>query len=364
MPSAAPCPLCARSTGQSIFELRDSPLLQNKLLPTAAEARAVERVTALYLYCPACHFAFNPEFDPAIVDYRAYYNSQIESPAYRGYVDRVARDLVANCGLGPQSRVLEVGCGSGYFLSRLREESGSDGLVGFDPTYRGEHGVESYVRRGMLDARQLEGTFDLVVFRHSLEGLLDDGALVDLVRGSTSASTRLYFEISDLDHLLAERNPSLLFYEYYRYFSARAADIFLRQLGFRLRELWSLFGGAYLGVIATRAPVTTDLRGAYDELEAVVLRHRKVVIWGTSGRCISLLSHLGWDASVVAFGVDIDPAKQGLFLPVTGQRVLSPEEAAAFRPDLVIVANGVYAPEIRKQFPFEVQLVSLRGGVL
>ena len=74
-----------------------------------------------------------------------------------------------------------------------------------------------------------------------------------------------------------------------------------------------------------------------------------------------MLSHMGWDGRVVAFGVDIDPEKQGLFLPVTGQRVLSPAEAVAFVPDLVIVANELYAAEIRQQFSGDVRLVSLQG---
>jgi C-methyltransferase C-terminal domain len=86
-----------------------------------------------------------------------------------------------------------------------------------------------------------------------------------------------------------------------------------------------------------------------------------VLIWGTSGRCISLLCHMGWDSRVVAFGVDIDLEKQGLFIPVTGQRILSPAEGVAFGPDLVIVPNEVYAPEIRKQFVGDVRLVSLQG---
>jgi hypothetical protein len=364
MSSAAPCPLCSRQTASELFELRNSPRLQNKLFRTTTEAKGAERVSARYLHCPDCHFAFNPDFDPSTVDYTSYYNGQLESPSYRSYVDGVAADLSARCGLGPTSRILEVGCGSGYFLSRLRQVTGSSNIVGFDPVYRGQHGVDAYVRRRFFDAGQIEGPFDLMVFRHSLEGLLHMASLGDLIRRTTSPSSRLYFEITDLDYLLTERNPSLLFYEYYRYFSARAADIFLRRFGFRLHQLSSLFGGTYLGIVACPAPSNLDMVGAYRDLEAVVGRHRKVLIWGASGRCISVLSHLGWDDRTVAFAVDIDPEKQGMFLPVTGQRILTPAEAVTFGPELVIVANEVYAPEIRKQFAAGVRLVSLQGRVL
>lgn len=364
MPVMSPCPLCSRPTADEMFELRNSPRLQNKLLRTRPEAMAAERVTARYLHCPACHFAFNPDFDASTVDYAKYYNGQLESPSYRRYVDQLAVDLASACGLGPSSRVLEVGCGSGYFLSRIRAATGSNDILGFDPTYRGQHGVDAHVRRAFFDGREIDRPFDLVVFRHSLEGLLHIASLDELISRATSPSSRLYFEVTDLDQLLADRNPSLLFYEYYRYFSARAADIFLRRLGFRLHQLWSLFAGTYLGIIARSAPASMELNGAYRNLEEVVRSHRKVIVWGTSGRCISMLSHLGWDERVVSFGVDIDPEKQGMFLPVTGQRVLTPAEAVAFAPDLVIVANDVYAAEIRQHFATDVRLVSLQGRIL
>src|ERR1035438_763661 len=70
------------------------------------------------------------------------------------------------------------------------------------------------------------------------------------------------------------------------------------------------------------------------------------------------------EAEVVAFGVDIDPAKQGMFMPITGQRILSPAEAVAFGPDLVIIANEIYAPEIRKEFTEGVHFVSIQGRLL
>jgi hypothetical protein len=269
-----------------------------------------------------------------------------------------------DCALDSRSRILEIGCGSGYFLSRLGAAAGSDNLTGFDPAYRGGFGMQDHVRRRLFSAAEIDPEVDLIVLRHCLEGLLEVEPVMELIRRGTSKKARVYIEINDLDYVLSERNPSLLFHEYYQYFSSRAADIFLRQIGFRIQRLYSVLGGGYLGITACRAPVEFDLSNAYRDLEAIVRRHRKVVIWGSSGRCISLLSHMSWDKDVVAFGVDIDPAKQGMFMPVTGQRVLSPAEAVAFGPDLVIVANEIYASEIRKELDPTAKLVSVHGRLL
>lgn len=360
MSAERPCPLCSSGTSEALFELRNSPLLQNKLLPSVDEARAAKRVDATYRYCGRCHFAFNPVFDGRSLDYRDYYNKQRESSTYRRNADALAERLAVDCGLGPQSAILEIGCGSGYFLSRLKAASGSGQVRGYDPAYRGEFGVAGDVRRRFFDASEPAAKVDLIVLRHCLEGLLDVEPVMALFRGA-GATTRIYLEVTDLDYILSERNPALLFHEYYRYFSARSLDIFLRQVGFRIQQVYSLFGGNNLGATAVRAAASIDLRGSYRELESIVRRHHKVVIWGVSGRAISVLSHLSWDGSVVAHGVDIDRARQGMYIPVTGQRILSPEEARAFEPDLVIVANENYAPEIREALAGQSRLVTLGG---
>jgi hypothetical protein len=90
MKDGATCPLCAGTTSESIFALRSSPILQNKLFEAAAEARATARVDVTYRYCRACHFAFNPDFQGSSVDYTTYYNNQAESPTYRRQQDELA----------------------------------------------------------------------------------------------------------------------------------------------------------------------------------------------------------------------------------------------------------------------------------
>ncbi len=44
--------------------------------------------------------------------------------------------------------------------------------------------------------------------------------------------------------------------------------------------------------------------------------------------------------------VDINPYKQGMFLPGTGHEVLAPEILIEIKPDLVVVMNQIYRAEI------------------
>ena len=45
--------------------------------------------------------------------------------------------------------------------------------------------------------------------------------------------------------------------------------------------------------------------------------------------------------------VDVNPAKQGMFVPGSGQEIVAPERLRDVAPELVIVMNPAYAEEIR-----------------
>ena len=47
--------------------------------------------------------------------------------------------------------------------------------------------------------------------------------------------------------------------------------------------------------------------------------------------------------------VDINPYKQGKFLPGTGHRVIAPEALPAHDPGLVIVMNPLYSEEVSRR---------------
>ncbi|HRK30367.1 MAG TPA: hypothetical protein PLD59_04755, partial [Tepidisphaeraceae bacterium] len=46
--------------------------------------------------------------------------------------------------------------------------------------------------------------------------------------------------------------------------------------------------------------------------------------------------------------VDINPAKQGTYLPGSGHEIVAPAELLEIRPSRVIVMNPIYLDEIRQ----------------
>jgi hypothetical protein len=77
-------------------------------------------------------------------------------------------------------------------------------------------------------------------------------------------------------------------------------------------------------------------------------RGRKTVIWGSGSKGVAFLTTLGLGEEI-ACAVDINPHRQGYFMPGTGHRIVGPGQLREVRPDEVIVMNPVYRAEIGEQ---------------
>lgn len=356
------CPLCGGSS-KLLFTINDSPILLNSQYRKPEEAKAVARVNVAIFYCRGCHFAFNPDYLEGQVDYTDpdYNSNQMSSAAYREYVDGVVKQLVQKLGLGPGRQVLEVACGNGYFLHQLQSQGCR--VLGFDPQYRGQFGLEGYVRRELFSGSDGK-TFDLVVLRHSLEQLLRADEVLKSITQAMHQNSRLYIEFLDLNYAFWSRDLSQFSHERARYFSLNALGRLLDGHGLIVIEAFPLALGHYLGVLAAQKPEPDDLFQVFTYLNNEVRRYPKVVVWGIGSRAVSVISQLHWDSNRVQFGVDVDPNKQGKYIPVTGQKILSPAEAVAFQPDLVVVANAFYLEEIRSHFHYPCRFLSLDGRLV
>lgn len=83
-----------------------------------------------------------------------------------------------------------------------------------------------------------------------------------------------------------------------------------------------------------------------DRLEEANAAGKKVVIWGASSKGVAFLTSLR-NGDTVEYAVDINPYKQGRFMPGAGQEIVGPDFLEDYRPDLVIPMNPIYLEEIR-----------------
>jgi hypothetical protein len=331
-----------------LYSVDALPVLQNRVYPTADEAAACPRGDLRLELDAECGVVRNAAFDASLVRYdRHYNNEQSHSAAFERHLAEVGEIVRRHLGT---RRLFEVGCGKAAFLERLA--AGGCEIGGCDPTYEGDN--PAVIREFFSPAlgvrrRQL-------VLRHVLEHVADPVAFLRLL-GEANAGGTIYIEVPCLDWILARRAWFDLFYEHVNYFRL---DDFSRLFG-RLSLACRVFGGQYLAVVADLGSLREP--AAIRELAAAepepsfpadlgpppVESAAEEVIWGAASKGViyALLRQRG--GGKVAAAVDVNPAKQGGFLPASGVPILAPEEFFRRFPrgTTVRVMNGNYLAEVR-----------------
>lgn len=83
--------------------------------------------------------------------------------------------------VGPDSEILDVGCGAGAFLLKLRKE-GFTRLTGVDPYIEKDIDYGGGVRVYKRELTDMEGSFDFITFHHSFEHMAEPYSVLKEVR--------------------------------------------------------------------------------------------------------------------------------------------------------------------------------------
>jgi hypothetical protein len=259
-------------------------------------------------------------------------------------------------------------------------EMGGNRGVGIDPAVAPER-IDSAVRAQidfraeLFDERHFSLDADVVVCRHTLEHIHPVAEFLRSVRTMIGdrTDTVVLFELPDVLRVLQEVAFWDLYYEHCSYFTPGSLARLFRREGFDVVDLDMDFDGQYILIEARPGTGDGPSLALEDDLGATVAAARQfgraidveldrwreevsrragpddggVVIWGAGSKGVAFLTTLAVPGIDVA--VDINPFKQGKFLPGTGTPVVAPEAIVEGRPDAVIVMNPAYCDEIRDQ---------------
>lgn len=367
------CPACAGADLDMLYHLPAIPAQSVVLLDTEAEALDYPQGELTLTLCRGCGFVFNATFDVTLVDYAA---TTEESQHFSGTFNRFATDLASEIA-GRQNLngrlVLEIGCGKGDFLEELVRQTGAEAL-GVDPGFIPERlpgaiGRRIRFLREYFDPARIGSVPDLVICRHTLEHIPEVGQFMQDVMAITKPDTRIMFETPDVARVLTEGAFWDIYHEHCSYFTIGSHARLFRAAGLDVTKSYLAYAGQYiiqyaepeqgaprpeeedLETILTLAkafPTKIAETRAYwtDKVRAAHGAGRKVAIWGGGSKGVSFLTTNGFGPEI-AHVIDINSHKQGKYMPGTGHVVSSPEALRDSLPDLVIVMNPVYLPEIR-----------------
>jgi hypothetical protein len=167
-------------------------------------------------------------------------------------------------------------------------------------------------------------------------------------------------EVPCLDWICAHRAWFDIFYEHVNYFRL---DYFKRIFG-RILDSGHMFGGQYLYVVADLASLQDlsmrdggdfafpdDFTASVDHFACQISKRGvKSVVWGGASKGVIFSMYMQRAGAQISYVVDINPAKQGRYLPATGLLVSSPEEmlAKVSGGADVYVMNSNYLYEIKQ----------------
>lgn len=371
------CPSCGAGPLRQFFEAKGVPVNSCILLASPEEARAYPRGDIRLGFCGGCGFVSNMAFDERLTEYSGRYEeTQGFSPTFGAFHDQLATRLIERYGLRGKE-ILEIGCGKGEFLALICRLGGNRG-VGFDPGYvegRLEPGRESQITiiRDFYSAKYRRYAGDLVCCKMTLEHIPATGEFVGTVRDAVAdrPGTVVFFQVPEATRILRDCAFEDVYYEHCSYFSPGSLERLFRRFGFETLDVGTEYGGQYLTIEARPGPDRqADRPLRHDDVERLgeyvarfpgrcrerletwrarldELREsgRRVALWGSGSKGVSFLTTLGVGEEVGCV-VDINPFRQGHFMAGTGHPIVAPESLTDYKPDTVIVMNGVYRDEI------------------
>jgi SAM-dependent methyltransferase len=370
------CPACKSGNMQVFLHWEGVPVHQNLLMPTQAAAQQCDRGDLSLGFCRACGFIANLAFEPNRLKYSPLYeNSQSCSPLFRAYFENLAADLVRQHNLYHKT-IIEIGCGKGDFL-RLLCQLGHNRGVGFDPSYveEGNAATEEVVFiRDFYSERYADYQGDLICSRHTIEHIQNPAELLTSLRRSIGdrPDTIVFFETPDVSWILRNLTFWDIFYEHCSYFCPTSLARLFEACGFQVASVVKSFGNQYLWLKAfpQGRQVGKADTNSQDIADAVVyfathyqnrmetLRgqlsnkarrgsRKRCVLWGAGAKGVTILNTLHVPLECIEFVVDINPRKQGMYVPGTGQQIVSPEFLKTYQPDTIFLMNPNYFDEVR-----------------
>jgi len=374
--SVPACPVCHCSNMEIFFTMPDVPVFCNLLWQEQQAARNCPKGDIQLAFCPQCGFITNAAFDPTRLEYTQDYENSLHcSPRFQDYARSLAMRLVKRHDLRDRD-IIEIGCGKGDFLFMLCELGHNRG-IGFDSSYVPQsHHTQAQVKfiQDSYSERYADYQADFICCRHVLEHVQNPEDLLKPLRTAIGdrLNTSVFFEVPNALHTFRRLAIWDIIYEHCSYFTPVSLARTFAACGFRADELTEEFDGQFLGLAATPVsqPIdvakkllreveqlannldafTTDFDRKIEtwksELKQMQRQGQRAVVWGTGSKGVTFLNLLGLH-ELVEYAIDINPRKQGMYVPGTGQQIVPPEFLQNYQPEVVLVMNPIYQSEIQ-----------------
>ena len=390
--SETACRFCGAPLRDVFADLGMSPLA-NDYLP----AERVNTMEPFYplraLVCAKCFLVQLEQFqtpERIFSDY-AYFSSY--SSSWLEHSRRYAEQMIERLSLDGDSQVVEIASNDGYLLQFFAERDIS--VLGVEPAANVAEvavakGVPTVVEFFGEDvARRLaeQSPADLLLGNNVLAHVPDLNDFVAGMKALLKPGGVITMEFPHLMRLIADNQWDTIYHEHFSYFSFLTVSAVFAAHGLRLFDVQELpTHGGSLRIFAAHAedaakPETAAARelaereraAGYESLETysgygrrveqdkrqilrflIDLKERglRVAAYGAPAKGNTLLNYCGVGRDTIDYTCDLNPHKQGHFLPGSHIPIRSPDVLREDRPDVVLILPWNLKDEIVSQLDF------------
>ncbi len=386
------CRFCGAPLRHVFADLGSSPLANAYLPP--------ERVGAMEpfyplraLVCGQCFLVQLEEFETPeriFSDY-AYYSSY--SVSWLEHCRRYTEQMIEMLGLGENSHVVELASNDGYLLQYFQQRGipvlGVEPAANVAQDARGK-GIPTLVEffgRRLARSLAAESRAGLLVGNNVLAHVPDLNDFVGGMKILLDPAGTITMEFPHLMRLIEDRQWDTIYHEHFSYFSFLTVSRVFAAHGLRLFDVEELpTHGGSLRVYGAHhddaskpdtaravemrerereagyerletytgygARVEADKRRILEFLIGLKNDGRRVVGYGAPAKGNTLLNYCGVRRDFLDYTVDLNPHKQGRFLPGSHIPIRPPRAISEDHPDVVVILPWNLKDEIVEQLRF------------
>jgi len=367
------CPICNSQRLNRFLTRENVPVHQNYLCKDQKSAIDITRGHLQLVVCEDCGFVFNQTFSLSKLSYgEKYDNAQDFSPMFEKHISNLVNHLVLEKNV-KNCNIVEVGCGKGSFLKRLvKDEKWANNGFGFDPSYDGPESILNgrlKFQKSYYDSKSVQIPADVIICRHVIEHVPEPLNLIQQVHKSlkNSSNSHVFFETPTVEWILKNNVVWDFFYEHCSLFSKNSIKTAFEISGFVVEDICSVFQNQYLWLEASVSSKKLEITKNPDSIPGLATKFSKyeqqliknwkskiqklkldgnTAIWGAGAKGVTFANLIDPHLELINSIIDLNPNKQGKFLPGTGHPIINYKNIPKKGIKNVILMNPNYYNEI------------------
>jgi SAM-dependent methyltransferase len=275
---------------------------------------------------------------------------------------------------------LEIGCGNGFLLNKIKSEGASD-CLGIEPSPVALEGMDEYgikIIRDFFDSTKIDKKFDVVFTNNVIEHIKDPSWFIQEMKKCLKNNGIIINAVPDCENSLSIGDLFLLVHEHYNYFTTESLQNIYKRAGIKSIQYFNMKQGANDGKLYMWGVLEDAIDGTLDIISKenyvkekklfkeyiqyssnVIMEVQKII--NTSQRQGKKIGIYGAKANFMLFQeaknlrvFDGDFAKHGKYIAGCNSVIENPGNLIENPTDLIFILPILYDMEIRSFLEGEV----------